>query len=57
MRALVTSRYPDPVLEAEAARQGAGFLLRPAADHEFLEAITHSLQASGGSSADGYLLK
>jgi DNA-binding NtrC family response regulator len=53
MAALVTSRFPDPVLQAEAARQGAGFLLRPAADDEFLAAITSTLSASGGGPLSG----
>src|SRR5688572_9365541 len=45
MAALVTSRIPDPVLEAEAQRQSAGFLLLPASDDVLLEAITNSLSA------------
>ena len=39
MAALVVSRYPDPVLEAEALRQNARFLLKPLADEQLLEAI------------------
>jgi DNA-binding NtrC family response regulator len=43
MAAIVTSRYPDPVLEAEAQRQRAAFLLKPVTDTELLEAISASL--------------
>jgi DNA-binding NtrC family response regulator len=43
MAAIVTSRFPDPVLEAEARKQNAGYLLRPLPDIEFLHAITQSL--------------
>lgn len=46
MAAIVLTNFADPVLEAEAQRQHAGFLLRPVGDQEFLEAITRSL-ASG----------
>lgn len=46
MAAIVLTHFADPVLEAEAQRQHAGFLLRPVGDQEFLEAITRSL-ASG----------
>ena len=49
MAALVTSRFPDPVLEAEAAREHARFILRPIADHELLEAITTMLAANNGA--------
>jgi sigma-B regulation protein RsbU (phosphoserine phosphatase) len=49
MAALVTSRFPDPVLEAEAAREHARFILRPIADHELLEAITTMLAANSGA--------
>ena len=40
MAALVMSRYPDPVLEAEARRQNARFLLKPLHDVDLLDAIT-----------------
>jgi DNA-binding NtrC family response regulator len=40
MAALVTSHFPDPVLEAEAQREQARFLLRPIADDDLLDAIT-----------------
>ena len=40
MATLVTSRIADPVLEAEALRQHAQFLLRPVADRQLLDAIT-----------------
>jgi DNA-binding NtrC family response regulator len=43
MAAIVTSGYPDPVLEAEAQRQRAGFLLKPVADCDLLAAINASL--------------
>ena len=49
MAALVTSRFPDPVLQAEAARQGARFVLRPVADEEFLAAVTNSINAAGNA--------
>lgn len=50
MAALVTSREPDPVLEEEARRQQAQFLLRPVSGRQLLEAITTSLR---GFSRDG----
>ena len=56
MAALVTSRFPDPVLEAEAEREHPRFLLRPIGDAELLDAITNSLAASGrpaGTDAPG----
>ena len=40
MATLVTSRVADAVLEAEALRQHAQFLLRPVADRQLLDAIT-----------------
>lgn len=43
MASLVTSRFDDPVLQAEAERHQASFLLRPIADEEFLDAIAQSL--------------
>lgn len=43
MASLVTSRVADPVLEAEARRQSAQFLLRPIADPQLLDAITSLL--------------
>jgi DNA-binding NtrC family response regulator len=43
MAAIVMSRFADPVLEAEAHRQNAGYLLRPMAEGDFLHAITRSL--------------
>lgn len=52
MAALVTSRVPDAVLQAEAFRQCAGFLLLPASDDELLDAVMASLgSASRGLSA------
>jgi CheY-like chemotaxis protein len=51
MAALVTSRFPDPVLEAEAEREHARFLLRPIKDAELLDAITSSLAASRAASS------
>lgn len=46
MAALVTSRKPDPVLEDEARRQQARFLLRPLTGRELLDAVTASLRES-----------
>ena len=46
MAAFVTSATPDPVLEAEAQREQARFLLRPISDADLLDAITTSLAAS-----------
>jgi DNA-binding NtrC family response regulator len=43
MAAIVVSRYPDPVLEAEAHRQNAGYLLSPVADGDLLHAISRRL--------------
>jgi DNA-binding NtrC family response regulator len=43
MAALVVSRFPDPVLEAEALRQNASFLLKPLPDEDLLDAITRLL--------------
>ena len=45
MAALVTSRFDDPVLQAEAERHHAAFVLRPIGDDEFLLAISDSLAA------------
>jgi len=44
MAAIVTSRVRDAVLEAEAQRHKAAYLLRPLADGDFLDAITRSLK-------------
>jgi DNA-binding NtrC family response regulator len=46
MATLVTSRVADPVLEAEALRQSAGFLLLPVSDDEFLDAVANSLETA-----------
>ena len=43
MAALVTTRVADPVLEAEAHRQQAQFLLRPITDSQLLAAISATL--------------
>ncbi len=43
MASLVTSRFPDPVLEAEAQREQARFLVRPIADEALLDAISSSI--------------
>ena len=43
MAALITSRFPDPVLEAEAQRERARFLVRPIADEALLDAISSSI--------------
>jgi hypothetical protein len=41
----------DPVLEAEAQRQHAGFLLRPLSDRVLLDAITRSLSGAHPAAA------
>jgi DNA-binding NtrC family response regulator len=46
MAAIVTSRYADSVLEAEAERQHARFIVRPFADSAFLDAVGQSLCVS-----------
>ena len=51
MAAIVMTHVSDPVLEAEAQRQHAGFLLRPLSDRVLLDAITRSL--SGAHPAAG----
>lgn len=57
MAALVTSRVPDPVLEAEALRQRAHFILSPLTATQLLQAVASSLgnastkPASAGGSA------
>jgi len=43
MAAIVTTHFPDPVLEAEARRQHAEFLLRPVADGDLLDAVGRCL--------------
>ena len=43
MAALVTSRVADPVLEAEALRQHAHFILAPLTATQLLEAVATSL--------------
>jgi len=52
MAAIVVSRFADPVLEAEAHRQHADYLLRPMPDDDFLGAIDRSLYPHGHSTAD-----
>jgi DNA-binding NtrC family response regulator len=47
MAALVTSRIPDPVLEAEAVRQHAQFVLSPLTEPQLLEAVASSLDSVG----------
>jgi len=42
MAALVTTRFPDPVLEAEAHRQRASFVVTPLSDRDFLDAVTRA---------------
>jgi DNA-binding NtrC family response regulator len=46
MAAIVTSRYADAVLEAEARRQRANFIVRPVSDGALLEAVSRSLDSS-----------
>src|SRR5688572_18859863 len=43
MAALVTSRFADPVLEAEAHRQHAQFILVPLTANELLQAVASTL--------------
>jgi hypothetical protein len=43
MAALVTSRIADPVLEAEAHRQHAHFILVPLTAPQMLEAVASTL--------------
>jgi hypothetical protein len=49
MAAIVTSPYPDVVLEAEAERQHARFVVRPVADTAFLDAVGRSLGTDPGA--------
>ena len=51
MAAIVTSRYRDTVLEEEARRQNAGFVVRPVADNEFLAEVSRSLGGTAEASA------
>jgi len=44
MAAIVTTRVSDPVLEAEARRQHANYVLKPLSDMDFLSAIGQSLK-------------
>jgi len=50
MAAIVTSRYRDAVLEAEAQRQHADFIVRPMTDSAFLETVNRSLAATAALS-------
>ena len=43
MAAIITSRFPDAVLEAEALRYRAAYLVRPLNEGAFLKAIAQSL--------------
>jgi len=45
MAAIVISRHPDAVLQAEAERQHADFVLRPMPDGALLDAVSRSLSA------------
>ena len=49
MAALVTSRVADPVLEAEALRQHAQFVLSPLTETQLLEAVASSLDSAVSS--------
>jgi DNA-binding NtrC family response regulator len=53
MSAIVTSYYQDPVLEAEAQRQHAEFLLRPLDGDDLVNAVARSFEASSGSDVEG----
>jgi len=44
MAAIVTTRFPDPVLQEEAHRQRANFVVTPLPANAFLETVTRSLQ-------------
>jgi len=46
MAAIVTSRYADAVLEAEARRQHADFVVRPVTDGALLQAVSRSFDPS-----------
>jgi DNA-binding NtrC family response regulator len=50
MAAIVTSHYRDPVLEAEAQRQHADFLVTPLEASDFVSAVARSFHASVSSS-------
>jgi DNA-binding NtrC family response regulator len=52
MAAIVTSPYADAVLEAEAERQHASFVVRPVADTAFLDAVGRSLGEGRDPSPD-----
>jgi DNA-binding NtrC family response regulator len=49
MAAIVTSRYADAVLKAEAERQHARFVVRPFADSSFLDVVGQSLCVSASA--------
>jgi hypothetical protein len=55
MAALVTSRVADPVLEAEAVRQHAQFILSPVSATHLLQAVASSLGSISAkpAAADG----
>jgi DNA-binding NtrC family response regulator len=55
MAALVTSRVADPVLEAEALRQRAHFILSPLTANQLLQAVATSLGNAAAKRADGTL--
>ena len=46
MVAIVTSDYHDPVLEAEAQRQHAGFLVRPLEAGDFVDVVARSFDSA-----------
>ena len=48
MAMVVTTRFADPVLEAEARRNEADFLLRPIGDTQLLDTIAGSLSRAEG---------
>ena len=53
MAAIVTSRYRDAVLEAEAQRQNADFVVRPLDDIAFLQTVSRALGTASPVGADG----
>ena len=52
MAAIVTSRYRDCVLEEEARRQNAGFVIRPVADDDFLATVSRSLGSADEAASE-----
>ena len=51
MAAIIFTKHGDPVLQAEAERMGATFVLKPTTKQEFLAAVYRTLFRSSGDSA------